>query len=57
MCRQLGALVSLVTLHMSNTNRTPGNLPATLDTLTHLSDVDLSFNSLHKVPQCLYTLR
>lgn len=55
--RQLPALVSLETLYMSNTQRSPGNLPATLEALVNLADVDLSHNGLHKVPQCLYTLR
>ncbi|KAA0202906.1 hypothetical protein HAZT_HAZT000741 [Hyalella azteca] len=50
-------MVSLETLHMSNTQRSPGNLPATLEALVNLADVDLSFNNLSKVPQCLYTLR
>ena len=55
--RQLPSLVSLETLHMSNTERSPGNLPATLEPLTRLADVDLSHNCLAKVPHCLYTLR
>uniref|UniRef100_A0A2P2I1Y5 Protein flightless-1-like n=1 Tax=Hirondellea gigas TaxID=1518452 RepID=A0A2P2I1Y5_9CRUS len=55
--RQLPSLLSLETLHMCHTQRSPGNLPASLEPLTNLADVDLSQNGLHKVPQCLYTLR
>lgn len=55
--RQLPALVSLQSLNLSNTERTPSNLPPLLDTLTRLTDVDLSANGLNKVPDCLFTVQ
>ncbi|XP_026739466.1 protein flightless-1 [Trichoplusia ni] len=54
--RQLPSLQSLETLHMRNTQRTLANLPASLDTLSNLTDVDLSKNALTKVPDALYSL-
>uniref|UniRef100_A0A146KS58 Protein flightless-1 n=3 Tax=Lygus hesperus TaxID=30085 RepID=A0A146KS58_LYGHE len=54
--RQLPSLINLQTLHMRDTQRTLGNLPGSLETLTNLTDVDLSYNSLSKVPDALYTL-
>ncbi|XP_063536597.1 protein flightless-1 [Cydia strobilella] len=54
--RQLPSLQSLETLHMRNTQRTLANLPTSLDTLSNLSDVDLSKNALTKVPDALYSL-
>ncbi|CAB3227143.1 unnamed protein product [Arctia plantaginis] len=54
--RQLPSLQSLETLHMRNTQRTLANLPSSLDTLSNLSDVDLSKNALTKVPDALYSL-
>lgn len=54
--RQLPSLVALETLHMRDTQRTLSNLPNSLEMLTNLTDVDLSYNSLPKVPECLYTL-
>ncbi|XP_014245300.1 protein flightless-1 [Cimex lectularius] len=54
--RQLPSLLFLQTLHMRDTQRTLGNLPPTLETLTKLTDIDLSYNCLTKVPDCLYTL-
>lgn len=50
------SLVALETLHMRDTQRTLSNLPNSLEMLTNLTDVDLSYNSLPKVPDCLYTL-
>ena len=41
---------------MRDTQRTLSNLPNSLEMLTNLTDVDLSYNSLQKVPECLYTL-
>ena len=41
---------------MRNTQRTLANLPSSLDTLSNLSDVDLSKNALTKVPDALYSL-
>ncbi|XP_028172324.1 protein flightless-1-like isoform X3 [Ostrinia furnacalis] len=55
--RQLPSLQSLETLHMRNTQRTVANLPTSLDTLSNLSDVDLSKNALTKVPDALYSLQ
>lgn len=54
--RQLPSLVCLETLHMRDTQRTLSNLPMSLETLTNLTDIDLSYNSLPKVPDALYTL-
>ncbi|CAH1638328.1 unnamed protein product [Spodoptera littoralis] len=54
--RQLPSLQSLEVLHMRNTQRTLANLPSSLDTLSNLSDVDLSKNALTKVPDALYSL-
>ena len=54
--RQLPSLVCLETLHMRNTQRTLSNFPTSLETLSNLSDVDLSHNSLQKVPDALFTL-
>ncbi|XP_007448451.1 PREDICTED: protein flightless-1 homolog isoform X2 [Lipotes vexillifer] len=54
--RQLPAMTALQTLHLRNTQRTQGNLPTSLEGLSHLADVDLSCNDLTRVPECLYTL-
>ncbi|XP_075220548.1 FLII actin remodeling protein isoform X2 [Lycorma delicatula] len=54
--RQLPSLTELETLHMRNTQRTLTNMPASLETLTKLTDVDLSHNDLPRVPDALYTV-
>uniref|UniRef100_A0A8K9XY62 FLII actin remodeling protein n=1 Tax=Oncorhynchus mykiss TaxID=8022 RepID=A0A8K9XY62_ONCMY len=54
--RQLPAMVALQTLHLRSTQRTQSNMPTSLEGLVHLADVDLSFNDLSRVPECLYTL-
>lgn len=54
--RQLPSLVGLETLHMRDTQRSLANLPSSLETLTCLQDLDLSFNDMPKVPDALYTL-
>ncbi|KAK3858495.1 hypothetical protein Pcinc_035323 [Petrolisthes cinctipes] len=54
--RQLPSLVSLQTLHMRATQRSPSNMPTSLECLIHLADVDLSHNNLEKIPDCIYTL-
>lgn len=54
--RQLPSLTSLVTLHMRDTQRTLNNMPASLETLVNLADLDLSRNDLPRVPDALYTL-
>lgn len=41
---------------MRNTQRTLANLPTSLETLSNLTDVDLSKNALTKVPEALYSL-
>lgn len=41
---------------MRDTQRNLANFPSSLETLTNLSDLDLSFNDLPKVPDALYTL-
>ncbi|XP_042876156.1 protein flightless-1-like [Penaeus japonicus] len=55
--RQLPSLVALQTLHMRKTQRSPSNLPANIEALTNLADVDLSHNDLQKIPDCIFTLR
>lgn len=47
---------NLTTLHMRNTHRNLTNMPPSLETLTALTDLDLSCNQLPKVPDALYTL-
>ncbi|PVD37897.1 hypothetical protein C0Q70_00499 [Pomacea canaliculata] len=54
--RQLPVLTALQTLRMRNTQRTLSNFPTSLDTLTNLQDVDLSYNDLPRVPEALYKL-
>uniref|UniRef100_A0A8C4NE01 FLII actin remodeling protein n=1 Tax=Eptatretus burgeri TaxID=7764 RepID=A0A8C4NE01_EPTBU len=54
--RQLQAMLNLQVLHLRNTQRTANNLPASLEPLQQLADVDLSNNELVRVPECLYTL-
>ncbi|KAI8796832.1 protein flightless-1 [Biomphalaria glabrata] len=54
--RQLPVLTALQTLKMKNTQRTLNNFPTGLDTLTNLQDVDLSYNTLTRVPEALYKL-
>uniref|UniRef100_A0AAZ3S823 Gelsolin-like domain-containing protein n=1 Tax=Oncorhynchus tshawytscha TaxID=74940 RepID=A0AAZ3S823_ONCTS len=59
--RQLPAMVALQTLHLRSTQRTQSNMPTNksqeINVLCGLSlDVDLSFNDLSRVPECLYTL-
>lgn len=55
-CRQLPSLTSLETLHMRDTQRTLSNMPSSLETLTNLTDLDLSHNELPRVPDALYSL-
>lgn len=54
--RQLPSLTSLETLHMRDTQRTLNNMPGSLETLTNLTDLDLSRNELPRIPDALYTL-
>lgn len=54
--RQLPSLLCLETLHMRNTQRTLANFPSSLETLSNLSDLDLSQNSLPKIPDALFSL-
>jgi len=54
--RQLPALVNLQCLHMRNTQRTISNMPAGVESLTNLCDVDLSQNDLPSVPEAIYKL-
>uniref|UniRef100_A0A0B7B8B3 Gelsolin-like domain-containing protein n=2 Tax=Arion vulgaris TaxID=1028688 RepID=A0A0B7B8B3_9EUPU len=55
--RQLPVLTALQTLRMKNTQRTPNNFPTGLDTLTNLQDVDLSYNTLNRIPEALYKVK
>lgn len=41
---------------MRDTKRTLTNMPGSLETLTCLTDLDLSQNELPRVPDALYTL-
>ncbi|CAB3984718.1 flightless-1 homolog [Paramuricea clavata] len=54
--RQLPNLMSLHTLHLRRTQRTITNMPNKLDSLTKLTDVDLSYNDLPRVPEPIYRL-
>ncbi|XP_065347156.1 protein flightless-1 [Cloeon dipterum] len=54
--RQLPSLQSLAVLHMRATQRTLNNIPASLDSLTSLVELDLAQNSLPRVPDALFTL-
>ncbi|KAK0089106.1 hypothetical protein PV325_009137 [Microctonus aethiopoides] len=54
--RQLPSLMSLTTLQMRNTQRTLNNIPASLESLTNLQELDLSQNALSRVPDALYSL-
>ncbi|XP_067011007.2 protein flightless-1 isoform X2 [Anabrus simplex] len=54
--RQLPSLMNLETLHMRDTQRTLNNIPANMDSLTNLTDLDLAQNALPKVPDALYAL-
>lgn len=42
---------------MRKTQRSPSNLPANIEALTNLADVDLLHNDLQKIPDCIFTLR
>ncbi|CAF0945256.1 unnamed protein product [Adineta steineri] len=55
--RQLSSMHSLETLHLSNTKRTLNNVPAILEQLPNLSDLDLSANDLPAVPDVVYKLK
>jgi len=50
-------MTSITTLHLRNTQRTIGNFPTSLSTLVNLTDVDLSYNELTRVPEALYSLK
>uniref|UniRef100_H2ZPM3 Gelsolin-like domain-containing protein n=1 Tax=Ciona savignyi TaxID=51511 RepID=H2ZPM3_CIOSA len=54
--RQLPSMVSLTALHLRNTQRNISNFPTNLDPLKFLSDIDLSYNQLTRLPECLYML-
>ena len=49
-------MVELTTLHLRNTQRNISNFPSNLATLRHLQDIDLSHNSLERVPDALYSI-
>ena len=55
--RQLPSLVALQTLHLRNTQRSEANLPSNLESLVNLGDLDLSYNNLTRVPDCVWTLK
>ncbi|XP_059488005.1 protein flightless-1-like [Neocloeon triangulifer] len=54
--RQLPSLQSLAVLHMRATQRTLNNIPASLEALTSLVELDLAQNDLPRVPDALFTL-
>lgn len=54
--RQLPSLHSLNTLNMRNTHRSLQNFPTSLDTLTNLTELDLSMNLLPRIPEVLFSL-
>ncbi|KAH9501981.1 hypothetical protein DERF_012784 [Dermatophagoides farinae] len=52
----LQSLHSLQSLNLSNTQRTLQNMPTSLDNLTNLTELNLSSNELHRIPDVVYTL-
>jgi Leucine-rich repeat (LRR) protein len=54
--RQLPSLTNLRCLSLRNTQRSPQNLPTSLETLDKVTDIDLSQNDLLKVPSLLFSL-
>ncbi|CAH3013556.1 unnamed protein product [Porites evermanni] len=54
--RQLPSLTQLHTLHLRNTQRTVTNMPGKLESLVNLTDLDLSFNDLPRVPEPVYMI-
>jgi len=54
--RPLPALTELRTLHLRNTQRSLTNIPANLESLLHLADVDLSQNQLTEIPEGILAL-
>lgn len=55
--KQLPSMTQLRVLHMRNTQRNSTNIPATLDNLVNLEDVDFSTNDLTEVPDALFKLK
>ncbi|XP_054155123.1 protein flightless-1-like [Oppia nitens] len=55
--RHLPSLVSLKSLILRATERTIQNMPNSLDTLTELTELDLSFNNIPRFPDCVSTLK
>ena len=54
--RQLPSLTNLRRLNLRNTQRSPQNLPTSLEALDRIVDIDLSLNDLLKVPSLLFSL-
>lgn len=54
--RQLPSLINIENLQLRNTQRNLNNFPTNLEALVNLTDVDLSQNSLPKIPDALYSL-
>ncbi|GAV08468.1 hypothetical protein RvY_18151 [Ramazzottius varieornatus] len=54
--RQLPSLVNLQTLSLRRTHRNQSNLPASLEMLPSLAEIDLAENDLTRVPDCAYNV-
>lgn len=54
--RQLSSLTNLRCLSLKNTERSPQNLPTSLETLDKIVDIDLSHNNLLNAPSLLFSL-
>lgn len=54
--RQLPSLQNLECLQMRNTQRTLANFPTSLDSLSNLTELDLSENQLSRIPEVLFSL-
>ncbi|PAV59113.1 hypothetical protein WR25_10798 [Diploscapter pachys] len=54
---QLPCMNSLRVLHLRNTNRHLDNIPAVLEDLKNLTDVDFAENNLTQIPEALFKLK
>ena len=54
--RQLPSLTSLKSLQLRETQRSPSNIPSSLESLSEMAEIDLSSNSLTKAPDGLFAL-
>ena len=54
--RQLPSLTSLKCLQVRATQRSTSNVPASLESLVDVDEIDLSHNELSKIPDGLFAL-